>query len=465
MNRFVVGLALVELGVIAACACVGWLSRNELNGYFDQSVPDQIAVGQITMIVLIWFGVLVVQRVYSREVVSVGYGEYALVLRSSLFALGGVGFVAYFTKIYIARGFLVITFALGILLLVVIRYSAHRLLAVMRTRGRLRHRAIVVGPPAALADLLRIFRREAWTGYGVVGACVPEGASEGWAHDVPVLGFIGELAEVVRRERADTVVVMGGSYRSPHDLRRVGWALEGQSVDLLVAPTLTDVAGPRVRMRNVAGLPLVHVAEPSIGQATGLVKRVFDVVAAGTVLLLISPLMMAIAIAIKVHDRGPIFYRQTRVGATGTHFSMIKFRSMVVNADDVRSELGTRNEHDGVLFKIKQDPRITPVGRVLRRYSLDELPQLFNVLKGTMSLVGPRPALPSEVENYGSDMHRRLLVQPGLTGLWQVSGRSDLSWEDSVRLDLYYVDNWSMLGDAVILAKTVRAVLTSNGAY
>jgi exopolysaccharide biosynthesis polyprenyl glycosylphosphotransferase len=218
-------------------------------------------------------------------------------------------------------------------------------------------------------------------------------------------------------------------------------------------------------MRHVAGLPFVQVEEPQSDRAGGWSKRAFDLVVSSCVVLALSPLLIFTALMIKLQDRGPIFYRQVRVGIHGDEFEMVKFRSMVVNADKLRDQLDDANEGSGVLFKIKDDPRITRFGRFIRKYSIDELPQLINVFKGEMSLVGPRPLFPKDVERYEKDTHRRMLVRPGMTGLWQVSGRSDLSWAESVRLDLYYVDNWSMVIDLVIMVKTVKAVLVSDGAY
>jgi exopolysaccharide biosynthesis polyprenyl glycosylphosphotransferase len=218
-------------------------------------------------------------------------------------------------------------------------------------------------------------------------------------------------------------------------------------------------------MRPVAGLPLLHVEQPQTGEAGGLSKRLFDLVTATTGLVVLSPLLLLLALAVKLQDGGPVLFRQARVGRNGETFHMLKFRSMVVDAEARLAELRERNDFDDVLFKMKQDPRVTRLGRFLRKYSLDELPQLANVVRGEMSMVGPRPPLPAEVDRYGRDVHRRLLVRPGITGLWQVSGRSGLSWDESVRLDLYYVDNWSMVSDLVIIAKTVKAVLRSHGAY
>jgi exopolysaccharide biosynthesis polyprenyl glycosylphosphotransferase len=313
-----------------------------------------------------------------------------------------------------------------------------------------------------VAELVDVLEREPWTGYRVLGMCAPLGQDAG---EVPVLGTVEELPDLAAELEADTVLVAGGWYSSSADLRRLGWAIEGRDLDMLVVPSLTDIAGPRVHFAHVAGLPLVHVQEPQVSEAMGLAKRTFDLVVTSALLLFGALPMAVVALVIKLQDGGPVFYRQRRVGIHGTEFDMLKFRSMVVGADRIRADLEHANEVDGVLFKIRDDPRVTRFGRFIRKFSIDEMPQLLNVLRGEMSLIGPRPPLPAEVEQYDADVHRRLLVRPGMTGLWQVSGRSDLSWKESVRLDLYYVDNWSLTSDLVILLKTVRAVLFSTGAY
>jgi exopolysaccharide biosynthesis polyprenyl glycosylphosphotransferase len=249
-------------------------------------------------------------------------------------------------------------------------------------------------------------------------------------------------------------------------LRELSWELENLDVDLLVAPGVVDVAGPRLHMRPVAGLPLIHVEKPQYHGAKRFQKRAFDIVFSGMALLFGLPLLLLIALAVKLTSRGPVFYRQERIGLDGEPFEMIKFRTMVVGADGMLEEVAHLNESDsGVLFKIRKDPRVTWLGRFLRKYSLDELPQFINAFTGQMSVVGPRPPLETEVATYDDQTMRRLLVKPGITGLWQVSGRSDLSWEDSVRLDMFYVENWSIMADIVIALKTARAVFTHSGSY
>ncbi len=283
--------------------------------------------------------------------------------------------------------------------------------------------------------------------------------------DVPVLGDFAQAAAVAERIGADSVAVLACPEMDGVALRQLAWQIERDDIELVVAPALMDVTGPRISIRPVSGLPLLHVEHPELDGGRKVFKGLFDRAAALGGLLALSPLMLIVAFLIKVTSAGPVMFRQTRVGRGGREFTVLKFRTMVQDAEARKVELLQQNENDGVLFKIREDPRITRVGRWLRRYSLDELPQLFNVARGEMSLVGPRPPLPEEVAQYGGDVYRRLVVKPVLTGLWQVSGRSDLSWEESVRLDLRYVDNWTLAMDLQIMWKTWSAVFRGSGAY
>lgn len=417
-------------------------------------------------IVLVWMTTLGLQGAYSSRIFGAGQEEFKTVLFASLLAGGAFGTLCYLLDIDLSRGFLLMAFLLGIPMLLLERYAVRKLLHRARVRGRLLHRVVAVGGPAAIEELVEVLHRERYAGYEIVGACVPRGISVDQGDlSVPHLGTVGDTRRVCDELGADTVLVTRGGYASSTDLRRIAWDLEDSDLDLVVVPSLTDVAGPRIHMRPVAGLPLLHVEGPQTDEAGGFSKRAFDVLGALLGLVLISPLLGVVALLVKLEDGGPVFFRQPRVGREGAEFGMLKFRSMVPNAEEMLEDIRGLNDSDGVLFKIKDDPRRTRIGRFLRRYSIDELPQLLNVLRGQMSLVGPRPPLPSEVEKYERDVHRRLLVRPGMTGLWQVSGRASLSWNEAVRLDLYYVDNWSMLTDLVIIAKTVKAVVGKQGAY
>jgi exopolysaccharide biosynthesis polyprenyl glycosylphosphotransferase len=298
----------------------------------------------------------------------------------------------------------------------------------------------------------------------VVAACVATSQRER-IEGVPVLGRPADVLTVLQVARADAVVLTAWSDVGQEELRRLSWDLEGTGVQLLVAPRLTEVATPRLHIRTVGGMPLLDVQEPEFTGVRRAVKTALDYGLATFALIVLAPVLAAAAVAVKVTSPGPVLFRQERVGRHGKHFVMHKFRSMYVDAEQRLAQLEHLNEGGGPLFKLRDDPRVTPVGRFIRRYSLDELPQLFDVLLGRMSMVGPRPPLPSEVAQYEDDVRRRLLVKPGLTGLWQVSGRSDLSWEESVRLDLSYVENWFLGLDLSIIARTVSAVLARHGAY
>ena len=328
---------------------------------------------------------------------------------------------------------------------------------------------MIIGDSASGEHLYKTLQGARTSGLSPVAAYLPRSRpgtqlAEG---AIPTLGYSPDAAEVlkvVRENNIHAVAVSTGHGLNPTELRRLGWALAAAHVALIMAPAMTDIAGPRIHTQPLNGVPLIHVHTPRIEGMQALIKRAVDVVASGLGLIFLAPLLVPVALLVK-KDGGPIFFLQERVGYRGTPFHMIKFRSMVTNAEELKKELMDQNEGNGVLFKMADDPRITKIGKFIRKYSIDELPQLWNVFVGDMSLVGPRPPLPSEVEQYEEDAYRRLLVKPGITGLWQVSGRSNLSWEESIRLDLYYVENWSVMSDIVILFRTVRAVFAKDGAY
>lgn len=466
----VLDLALIGIAVIAAQALRFGPNENEIAGAWRGSALGGVPYSVVAVVLAIfWLGVIAARGGYSPRIFGAGADEFKRIVSASVLAAGLVAIVCYLGKIELARGFVAVAFPLGTLLLLIGRYVTRRWLHRQRKRGHLTHKVLLVGMPAQVGETLEVIQREPRMGFDVVGACIPHLSKEPGDDlrqgGLPILGALDDVPAAVAASGADTVVVSGLPGRSSRLLRRISWSLEGAGVDLVVSPALTDVAGPRIHVRPMAGLPLLHVEEPDFVGARRLVKAASDWVAGSILTLIALPLLILIAVAIKVGDRGPVLFRQTRVGVHGKEFPCFKFRSMVVDAEAKLAKLQAENEHDGVLFKIKDDPRVTRVGKIIRRLSLDELPQLFNVLRGEMSLVGPRPPLPSEVQQYGDDVRRRLLVKPGITGLWQVSGRSNLSWEDSVRLDLYYVENWSLSTDVVILFKTVRAVLARDGAY
>jgi exopolysaccharide biosynthesis polyprenyl glycosylphosphotransferase len=418
----------------------------------------------------LWLVTLLLCRAYERRLIGVGSEEFRRVLQAGFVLTASVAVVAYATKTDVARGYVVIAMPFATALNIAARYKLRKRLHRRRWEGKYMRRVVAVGHRAALADLIRLLREKRYHGMDIVAVCLPAALSSGddavkEVEGVPVLGDFGETALVVENIGADSVAVLACPEMNGVALRRLAWQLEKDDVELVVAPALMDVAGPRISIRPVAGLPLLHVEHPELSGGRQLVKTLFDRAGALAALLALTPLFVVIALAIRLGGPGPVLFRQTRIGRGGREFTVLKFRTMVADAERRKPALLQRNEHDGLLFKIKKDPRVTPIGARLRRYSLDELPQLINVLRGDMSLVGPRPPLPEEVAKYGDDVRRRLVVRPGMTGLWQVNGRSDLSWEESVRLDLRYVENWSLMLDLQILWKTWSAVARGSGAY
>jgi exopolysaccharide biosynthesis polyprenyl glycosylphosphotransferase len=411
-----------------------------------------------------WLVVLWAHGSFDRRYLGGGTDEFKQVVRASWTMIAIVSFLAFATKTQLSRLSVGIALLGALLFILVLRYTARRLLYLARGHGFASHRMLLLGTVPEAMEVLTTITRSPQAGLVPVGIH----ASEGYMtqlQEPPVPVFAGrDVVSLVRELGADTIAVCGSASTEPGELRRLAWQLEGTGVDLVVAPQLTDIAGPRVHIRPVEGLPLLYVDEPTLSGLGWLVKNMIDRVVALAGLVVGLPLFIAVAIAIRISDPGPVFFRQARVGREGRTIRVWKFRTMYADAEDRVAELKDLNETDGLLFKIRDDPRVFPVGRFLRASSLDELPQLINVLIGDMSLVGPRP-LPAEDGDFLGDVRRRLLVRPGITGLWQVSGRSDLSWDDAVRLDLYYVDNWSLVLDLNTLWRTIGVVLRRKGAY
>ena len=402
---------------------------------------------------------------YESRFIGAGSDEFRRVLNAAVGLAAGIAIASYAFKFDFARGYFLIALPSAAAFDLAARYRLRKRLHRLRIQGSCMQRVVAVGHAPAVADLVATLRRDKYNGLSVVGACL---AGRTMLHEiagVPVFGGLGSVAAAVDQFAADTVAVLACPEMNGIRLRELAWVLEESGTDLCVAPTLIDVAGPRTTIRPVAGLPLLQLDHPELTGGKQVLKTVFDRLAAGLALIVLAPLFVVIALAIRMDDRGPVFFKQVRVGRDGQTFKLFKFRTMVVDAEQRKLQLDALNEGAGVMFKMRRDPRVTKVGAGLRRWSLDELPQLFNVLIGDMSLVGPRPALPLEVARYGDHMRRRLVVKPGLTGLWQVSGRSGLPWEEAFRLDLRYVDNWSIVLDLQILWKTFSAVIHGSGAY
>jgi exopolysaccharide biosynthesis polyprenyl glycosylphosphotransferase len=428
--------------------------------------PHQPLLWAALLLVPGWPALLGVAGAHAARCFGTGSDEYRRVGRAGLLLLALTGFLSYALQLQLSRGFVVVGLPALAAVTALARYAARAQLRRAWAVGRHTKRVVVVGRGGAALELVTRLQREQFAGLTVVGTCVTPDDEQrvGAMTDVPV-GRLDDAAAFAQRVGADTIAVTSASETAAHFLRKLSWALEGTGIELLVAPGLIEVAGPRLHIRPFEGLPLLAVEQPCFEGWRRVVKEGVDRSAAALALLVLAPVLLAVALAVRLTSPGPVLYRQQRIGVNGRSFTMLKFRSMVADADRRRDALRDANISDGLLFKMRSDPRVTPLGRWLRRLSLDELPQLLNVLGGSMSLVGPRPPLPDEVARYDTSVSRRLLVKPGLTGLWQISGRSDLPWEESVRLDLRYVENWSLTLDALILCRTTSAVLFSRGAY
>ncbi len=432
------------------------------------TIPDIYLVLPValpaTWVLLNWL-----YRTYEHRYIGAGPEEFHRMARAGLILFATVAAVAYSLNGNFPRTIALIAVPFAVLGSMIGRGLLRIGLRHARAAGRGLHRTLVVGrgdAAVALIDQLRHTENSLHHGIVPVGVCLAdEEITPSHVNEVPVLGTPNDVLSAARRVDADAVAVVSQPDLSGHALRRLSWALEERGIELLVSPGIVEVAGPRLSIRPLAGMSLLHLERPVLKGTRRALKVAFDYSATSVLLLLLGPLMMGLALAVRLTSRGPALFRQTRVGTDGQEFTVYKFRSMVVDAEQRLTALAEANEGNGVLFKIRQDPRVTRIGRVLRKYSLDELPQLLNVLRGNMSLVGPRPPLPSEVAGYSRTEIRRLRVRPGMTGLWQVSGRSDLTWEESLRLDLRYVDNWSLALDLSILWRTVRAVTQGSGAY
>jgi exopolysaccharide biosynthesis polyprenyl glycosylphosphotransferase len=402
---------------------------------------------------------------YDARFIGTGSDEYRKVLNAAVSLTAAVAIFSFLVNIELSRSYVLIALPSVTVLDLGTRFVNRKRLHKLRDAGQCMLKVVAVGHESAVADLVKELGRDRYHGMAVVGACVARRSEGDEVAGVPVYGDLDDVTAAVRSFGADTVAVLACPEMDGVRLRSLAWELEKTGTDLCVSPALLDVAGPRTTVRPTAGLTLLHVDHPQLSGFPVLVKDLFDRSFAAVALISLSPLLVLLAVIIRLHDRGPAFFTQVRVGKDGRVFKIYKFRTMVVDAEQRRTQLLDSNDTDGVLFKLRKDPRVTAVGARLRRYSIDELPQLFNVLLGQMSLVGPRPALPDEAARYAEHVRRRLVVRPGLTGLWQVNGRSDLSWEESVRLDLRYVENWSFALDLQIVWKTIMVILQGSGAY
>ena len=417
---------------------------------------------------LLWWTSVALAGGYDARVIGSGPGEYRRILNAGVGLIAATAFVSYVARAGFARDYVVIALPCATLLDLNARYALRKRLYRLRRRGACMQRAIAVGHAEPVAGLIAELGRDTSHGVRIVAACVGGEQTPREVTDIPVYAGLDRVTAAVADLGADSVVVMTCPELSGTGLRKLAWQLEETGTQLCLAPALLDVAGPRTTLRAAGGLPLVLVDGPDLAGLGNTIKGVLDRVIAGVGLVLLAPVMAGVALAVMITDPGPALFRQTRLGRHGRRFTLYKFRTMVVNAEELKAQLQAANQMNGVLFKIHKDPRLTRIGAWLRRWSIDELPQLVNVLRGEMSLVGPRPwiARPyQEASAHDDAVWRRLAVKPGITGLWQVSGRADLPWEESVRLDMRYVENWSFALDLRILWRTGKVVIWRSGAY
>lgn len=413
-----------------------------------------------TLLPLFWLLVLIFMGAYDRRALFVGLTEYSRVVSSAVVVLAVVATVSFLFKFDTSRAYVLVTIPLSLAGLLVSRYLWRRYLLAQRTRGRGLAATVVVGDEQERATLIAAMTERPWAGYRVVGQ-LPKPPAVG---PVALSDWFASLDAVLADGDVTALALAGSSAADAGFVRELSWHIEGAGVDLLVGAGVGTTTGPRVTLRIASGLPLLHLDEVALGNTQRIAKRSLDLVGSVAGIILLSPLFIAIALAVLLSSGPPVFFRQRRAGRDQEIFRMWKFRTMVNGADRQREALRAASDESGPTFKADDDPRITSVGRFLRRWSLDELPQLFNVLTGTMSLVGPRPHPLDDVERYEDRDMRRLIAKPGMTGLWQVAGRSDLSWDASIELDLLYIENWTFLGDLAILARTVKAVIQGSGA-
>jgi exopolysaccharide biosynthesis polyprenyl glycosylphosphotransferase len=413
----------------------------------------------------LWCLALLRFGLYRTYVIASRIEEFNAVVRAVAATAATMAIVAFAFRLDISRSWLLMTVVVAVVLLTLERKLARELLLGQRRRGRFLHRAIIVGDNLEALGLCEVLSSDPYLAYEVAGFLTNnvERGTRLWS-DRPVLGRTEQALEVVARYGLSNAVIATTSVDQATTNRLVrDFTAAGLHVDLSSA--LSDIAAGRLRIRPFVRYPVLHVDAVGRHGWRLWAKRTLDVVGSVVLLVVTAPLVAISAVAIKLDSSGPCLFRQERLGQDGRRFMVFKLRTMEVEAEANLESLRHRNESSGPLFKIRDDPRVTPIGRVLRRYSIDELPQLWNVLRGEMSLVGPRPALPSEAEHWSPEVYARIKVKPGITGMWQVRGRSSASFEEYLRLDMYYVDNWSLWSDLAILLKTVPAVVLKRGAY
>ncbi|GGG29151.1 polyprenyl glycosylphosphotransferase [Rhodococcoides trifolii] len=452
---------ILDISIVAAAAGFAFL--------VDMGGKTSVGPGQSISMAVLWTLFLAVLRTRDTAIVGNGYEEYRRVITATAALVGVIAIVALFLQAGIAREYLVLSFPTGLIGLVLGRHFLRRRLAQSRGRGENVNDMIVVGTVESVRSLSHRFDSTASAGYRVIGACVPNYDGDTLVvgdRIVPVFGDLSSLDFAITTTTATAVAVASTEQLGYEGMKNLAWKLDNHDIDLIVSPGVADLSVPRMRIEPIDGLPILQIGQPSFEGAHVAAKSVFGFFLASFGLVVTAPVLLAAAIAIKLEDGGPVFFRQRRVGRGGKVFRIWKLRTMVVNADSIVSDArDAAGQNESVFYKSANDARITKIGRFLRRTSIDELPQLFNVIAGDMSIVGPRPLVEGEGSNIAHFIQRRSLVKPGVTGLWQVSGRSDVTEEERIRLDHLYIDNWSPVQDLVIVWRTIAAVIKSDGAY
>lgn len=457
-----IAILLTDAAALAIATLIGFITRFSFAELGTSLTGPIQLVGTIAPV--LWLGVLILNGSYEQRVVGLGLTEYGRILQSALWMVAIVSIVSFLGKFDTSRAYVLLVIPIGLVLLLLDRWLWRRWLLWKRNQGRELQSTIVIGDEGDRSRITAALTDRRWAGYTVVADLPPPHHNAAGAANASAQ-WMDELLHRVGTDKIMCIALAPSCGLSGADIRELSWRIEGRGIDLLISSALGAVTGPRLSLRVATGLPFMHLDEVGLGITRRAVKRLMDIVASALAIIVLSPMLLLISLLILLTSGSPVFFSQDRAGQRGELFRMLKFRTMVRNADEQREALRESSGSDAPIAKFVDDPRVTPIGRFLRRWSLDELPQLFNVLRGDMSLVGPRPHPIDDVERYRAADVRRLLAKPGMTGLWQVAGRSDISWDDAVELDLLYIENWSVTADFAILLRTIQAVLTRSGAY
>ena len=463
MTPFRTRLILSDIFMVSIAMLVGLLISSRESAW---NIDPTLAIyGTPIAIGILWIVLLFARGSYDRRIIGLGSEEVRRAISATLILFAVVAGLSYLIRADISRAYAFVSLPLGIILIGLSRFGWRQWLYHQRNTGKFLSRTIVIGSKQSSQALAKRLEQESFAGFQVVSIFeLPENSESKSDSRLELARWLDAVDTSIDQHRPGAIAIDPGDNSPYETIRQLSWRLEGRNIDLLISPGSLDVAGPRLSVRPAAGLPLLHLDEAVLSRSQRASKRTLDIAGSLVAVILLSPVMAISLLAVRLTSRGPVIYRQSRVGRAGNTFTMYKFRTMTDQADSQLAALRKEHNLDDPMFKLSNDPRVTKVGGFLRRWSLDELPQLFNVLGGSMSLVGPRPHPLDDVDRYESDAFRRLALKPGMTGVWQVEGRSNLSWEQALQMDLHYVEKWSLESDLYLLAKTTKAVVTRSGA-